>query len=119
MTGTPVPPRCPSCGGELVVVKVACPACGAEVSGEFDTCRVCRLDGERRKVFEIFLQARGNLRDVQRVMGVSYPTARARVEEVFRELGQSPRPPDPSKVLQRLRSGEIDVATAEKLLRGD
>jgi len=118
MTGTPLPPRCPSCGGELLIVKLACPACGAEVSGEFDTCPVCRLEGEHRKVFEIFLQSRGNLREVQRALGVSYPTARSRVEEVFRALGQAPPRPDPMKVLSRLRKGEIDLEAAERLLKG-
>jgi hypothetical protein len=118
MTGTPLPPKCPSCGGDLLIVKVACPACGAEVSGEFDPCPVCRLEGEHRRVIELFLQSRGNLRDVQRALGVSYPTARVRVEEVFREMGQTPRPPDPLKVLHRLRAGEIDLSAAEKLIRG-
>jgi hypothetical protein len=119
MTDKRMPPRCPSCGGELVIVKVACPSCGAEVSGEFDACPVCRLEGDHRKVFEIFLQSRGNIRDVQRALGLSYPTTRIRVEEVFRELGQPSRPPDPLKILQRLRAGEIDLASAEKLIKGD
>lgn len=114
-----VPPRCPSCGGELVVVKLACPSCGSEITGEYELCPVCRLDAENRRVFDLFLKARGNLKDVQREMKVSYPTVRARVEVLFQQLGQAPEPPDPLRVLSRLRAGEIDAETAEKLLKGE
>jgi len=119
MTSKPLPPRCPSCGSRLRVVRLQCPACEAEVSGDFDLCRACSLEGETRRVFDLFLAARGNLRQVQRELGVSYPTARQRVEEMFRELEGRPLPPAPNKVLERLRDGEIDVDEAERLLRGE
>jgi len=114
-----VPPKCPSCGGQLVVVKLACPACGSEVTGDYDLCPVCRLEGEPRRMFDLFMKARGNLKDVQRELGLSYPTTRMRMELMFQQLGQTPAPPDPMAVLNRLRSGEIDAETAGKLLRGE
>ncbi len=117
MGSAPLPPRCPSCGGSLVVTRLECPGCGAEVTGAFEPCRVCSLPPDGRELFDIFLLSRGNLRDVQRALGVSYPTARQRMEEVFLLLERPPRGPDPMKVLARLRSGEIDVDTAERLLQ--
>jgi hypothetical protein len=119
MTSKPLPPRCPSCGSGLRVVRLQCPVCEAEVSGDFDLCPACSLAGETRRVFDLFLAAHGNLRQVQRELGVSYPTARQRVEEMFRQLESRPRPPAPGEVLARLRSGEISVDEAERLLRGD
>lgn len=117
-----MPSRCPSCSGVLVVTKLVCPDCGSEVAGEFDPCPACRLDGDRRMVFDAFLGARGNLRGVQRELGVSYPTARLRVEEMFREL-DAPRSGPSGRhgamnVLGRLRAGEIDLDEAERLLGG-
>jgi hypothetical protein len=114
-----MPPRCPSCGGALAITRLCCPACGAEVSGDFDMCPVCRLESGHRKMLELFLHARGNLREVQRALGVSYPTARQRVEELFRGLGGETAAADPLAVLRRLRAGEIGVDAAEKLLKGD
>ena len=119
MTVNSLPPRCPSCGGKLLVVKLECPSCEAEVTGKFESCPVCSLEGETRRIFDLFLAARGNLRHVQRELGVSYPTARQRVEEMFRQLAGKPEPQEPREVLARLRAGEIDVEEAERLLRGE
>ena len=113
------PTRCPSCRGELRVVVVECPNCHAEIRGDFEPCPICSLEGEARSVFDLFLAARGNLKEVQRRLGVSYPTVRQRVEEMFRQIEGDPDPPEPSQVLDRLRAGEIDVAEAERLLRGE
>jgi hypothetical protein len=114
-----VPPRCPSCGGQMVIVRLECPSCGTEVNGEYEPCSACRLEGPSREIFDLFLRARGNLKRVQRALGVSYPTARQRVEEMFRELGEEAPSIDPQSVLRKLRDGEIDAVTAERLLSGD
>lgn len=114
-----VPPHCPACGASLSVVKLECPVCQTEVSGQYPLCPVCRLNADTRRLFDLYMAARGNVRDVQRALMVSYPTARLRIEGMFQELGHGPTPPQPAAVLGRLRAGEIDVATAERLLRGE
>ncbi len=114
-----IPPRCPSCGAGLEVVLLRCPACGTEVSGHYDCCPVCQLEGEAAELFQLFLDARGNLKQVQRVLGLSYPTVRQRVEQMFAQLERGPARPDPMVILRKVRSGELDVATAERLLRGE
>jgi len=119
MSERSIPPSCPSCSKRLVVVRLECPACGSEVTGEFDPCPVCRLPEDSRRLFETFLKARGNLRRVQRELGVSYPTTRQRIEELFQQLGYGSQPADPRAVLARLRSGEITVDEAERRLRGN
>lgn len=113
-----LPPNCPSCKGKLVVVRLQCVECGTEVTGEFELCPVCSLDGEIKGLFDLFINARGNLKQVQRDLGLSYPTVRARIEEMFRNLGQDMPPHDPKEILAKVRSGELKVEEAEKLLRG-
>ena len=111
-----LPPKCPSCGDRLIVVKLQCSSCGTEVNGEYDMCPVCTLEDDHRELFELFLESRGNLKHVQRRLGVSYPTVRLRMEEMFNKLkGEEPRQ-EPSEVLQMLSNGEIDVETATRLL---
>ncbi len=119
MPNNALPPRCPSCSGRLRVVKLECPACEAEVSGNFEGCSVCALDGEHRRVLDLFLAARGNLKEVQKDLGVSYPTTRQRVDAMFARLEGNPEPQEPADVLARLKAGEINIEEAEKLLRGD
>jgi len=114
-----VPSSCPSCGGNLLIVRLECTQCGTEVTGEFEMCPVCQLDGEIKKLFDLFISARGNLKRVERELGLSYPTVRARIEEMFRKLGQHSAPNDPADILARVRAGELSVDAAEKLLRGE
>lgn len=81
------PSLCPVCSDSLITLRLGCPTCGTEVSGHFDTCRYCRLEAADCDILEVFLRGRGNLRDVQAHLGVSYPTARARLGEVLDRLG--------------------------------
>jgi hypothetical protein len=117
----PMPARCPSCNGHLHVERLACDGCGTEVQGRYRTCPVCGLDPQARKLLDLFLRARGNLKDVQRALKVSYPTARQRIEEMFQKLELEPadQRPQPMDVLRRVREGELSVDEAERLLRGE
>ncbi len=119
MTDSTIPRNCPGCGGRLKVVKLVCSSCGTEVNGEFDVCPVCTLDDENRALFDLFMEARGNLKEVQRKMGVSYPTARQRIDSMFMQLQGEEERPEPSEILDSLDRGEIDVERALRLLKGD
>jgi len=76
-------------------------------------CPFCSLDSESRNLLELFLLARGNLKSVQRMLGVSYPTARTRIEEMFNALEDRMEIDDSAMtVLERLHRGEISVEDA-------
>jgi hypothetical protein len=82
------PPRdCPVCGNELDVTELGCPGCGSRLSGSFAPCRFCALSAADADVVEVFLRSRGNMREVERHLGVSYPTARQRFTELLARLG--------------------------------
>ena len=82
---------CPVCSGELAVTRLRCGACGTTLEGEFSVGRFARLSRDQAVLLESFLRARGNLRDIERELGISYPTVRARVEALVRALGFGPR----------------------------
>jgi hypothetical protein len=124
------PTTCPVCSDALITLRLGCPSCGTELSGHFDACRFCRLDSADLALLEVFLRSRGNIRDVQAHLGVSYPTARVRLLEVLERLGlgeplappaavRGPAADDPAAVLADLAAGRIDVAAAEASLRRD
>ena len=119
MNDNSIPPKCPSCGDKLIVIKLLCSSCGTEVNGEFDVCPVCTLEGKNRELFDLFMEARGNLKDVQRKLGVSYPTVRQRIDNMFSELKDEKPQQDPADILRKLSDGEIDVKAATKLLSGE
>ena len=82
---------CPVCSGELAVTRLHCRACGTTLEGDFNVGRFGHLSREQMAVLESFLRSRGNLRDMERELGLSYPTIRSRVEALVRALGFGPR----------------------------
>ena len=83
---------CPVCSGELAVTRLHCRACGTTLEGDFNVGKFGHLSREQMAVLESFLRSRGNLRDMERELSLSYPTIRARVEALVRALGFGPRP---------------------------
>ncbi|HET7727545.1 MAG TPA: DUF2089 domain-containing protein [Candidatus Limnocylindrales bacterium] len=86
---------CPVCQSALSVTRLHCGACGTTIEGEFSLGRFARLSREQHVVLESFLRSRGNLREMERELGISYPTVRARVESLVRALGFGPRDAEP------------------------
>jgi hypothetical protein len=78
---------CPVCSGELTITRLHCRACGSALEGEFGVGRFGRLDREQMGVLESFLRSRGNLKEMERELGISYPTVRGRVDALVRTLG--------------------------------
>lgn len=109
------PAACPTCRGPLRVSGLACDACGTEVRGRFRHCEFCGLDDEQRALLRVFLAARGNAKELERHLGVSYPTARARLDQLLGALGinaPQPRFTDRRELLGAVAGGEIDVDEA-------
>ncbi len=84
------PADCPVCGDRLAVTRLGCASCGSEVGGVFAPCAFCALDDEEVELLRVFLVSRGNLREVEKHLGVSYPTARARFTALLEHLGLAP-----------------------------
>ena len=127
---------CPVCSGELEISRLHCSTCGTTIEGEFGVGRFGRLSHEQMALLESFLRSRGNLKEMERALGISYPTVRARVEALVQALGLAdgdqvdivvdvePELADPTlaaarrEILERLAKGEIDAAGAAEALRG-
>ena len=72
----------------------------------------------------LFVSRRGNLREVEREMGVSYPTVRARLDDLLRALGYSVSPVSAAerdeqkqRILADLKAGKITAEDATRALR--
>jgi hypothetical protein len=85
---------CPVCSKELAVTRLHCRSCGTTLEGDFSVGRFGRLSRDQLALLESFLRSRGNLRDMERELGISYPTVRSRVEALVRSLGFGPRGDD-------------------------
>lgn len=113
--------RCPVCESGMVVSELKCERCGTCVRGRFEVPELCRLPDELYEFTLVFVRNRGVIREVEKELGISYPTVRARLDSVISALGfDAPRPEvDKDDVIRRLEAGEISPEDAERLLRGE
>ena len=113
------PFNCPVCSDRLSLTRLTCPSCRTELSGDFVSCEFCALTDDDRAVLRVFLASRGNMKDLERHLNVSYPTARARFDTLLGKLGiERPAAPTPSRVelMEQVARGEIDVEEALRRL---
>lgn len=115
-----MPGKCPVCGGRMGITAIRCSECDIKIEGAFEPCRFCRLTEVQKDFAEVFLKNRGNIREIEKELGISYPTVRNRLEDVISALGHTP--PDPvdsrkKQALDDLSSGKITVEDALKMMK--
>lgn len=119
------PGICPVCGHGLSVSKLSCNFCKSKLEGEFALCKFCQLPEEQREFVEVFIKCRGNIKDMEKELGISYPTVRNRLDSVIEALGyrvEKNQDPEEGKVkkqeiLSALEKGEITPEEATNQLR--
>jgi hypothetical protein len=121
---------CPTCGkAGLTISEVTCNACGTQVRSRYRPCPFCALHEEEQTFLLLFVRSRGNLKDVEKTLGISYPTVRAKLDEIINQLtpAQPPAPPvapapspaaaDRATVLAQVQSGQLSAGDALALLQ--
>ncbi len=117
-----MPHECPVCHERLEVTGLICPGCQTRIEGRFAVNEFASLPPEQLEILRLFVKTRGNLKEMERILGVSYPTVRARFETLLRVLGYEPgnesdAPLERARVLEQLEKGEISADEAAELLR--
>lgn len=116
-----IPQRCPACASDMHVCALQCPSCKTEIQGDFEQDAFALLTQENRSFLETFIRCRGSLKDVGAALGISYPTARNRLDSLITALdfnNQSAARVFRLDVLGRLKNGEITAEEALLLLQG-
>jgi len=86
--------QCPTCGGPLTVTELQCNQCGTQVRSQYSPCPFCALTADQIVFVKLFVEKRGNLKDMEKALGVSYPTVRGKLEEIAERLGAAPVAPE-------------------------
>ncbi len=81
------PHKCAVCGEKLTITRLSCPSCETTLEGKFEGCPFCSLSPEDMRFLLIFLKNRGSIKDVEREMGISYPTVRSALDNLIATLG--------------------------------
>lgn len=115
------PGKCPVCDGEFAITKLTCSQCGSELTGYYEGCKFCSLSDDDQYFIEVFIKNRGSIKEVEKELGISYPTVRGKLDDVIRSMGYMPvEPPeeiDNSDILKKLEDGEISPKEATDLIR--
>jgi hypothetical protein len=116
-----VPLTCPACSTSMMITALACPHCETKVQGYFQTPGLLRLNSEQLQFVEVFLRCRGNIREVERDLKISYPTVRAKLDQVIQAMGYSVADAAPEKdvedILDELDKGTLSFEEALKKLK--
>lgn len=133
--------RCPVCGGQMAITRLQCGTCHSALEGQFVAAGAGRASGERSGSFgrlerlnpdqlefvEIFLRCRGIIKNVEAMLDISYPTVKARLNNIIESLGfqVEEEMPDPERrrerreILQDLSQGKITTEEAHRRLAAE
>lgn len=120
MPTLPMPTHCPVTGEPLEVTRLECPNSGIVIEGRFQPNEFALLPEDQLEFMRIFVKVRGNLKEVERVLGLSYPTIRQRFEGLLKVLGYEAYDDvddERTEVLALLERGEITPEQASKKLQ--
>lgn len=122
------PGKCPVCGEKLSITKLGCPKCSTAIEGDFQPCEFCRLPEDDLDFVKVFIKCRGNIKDVEKELGISYPTVRGKLDAVIRGLGfevvaketsqdKEMKEAARSEILDQLSKGEISAKEATEKIK--
>ena len=114
-----VPGSCPICDSAIKVTEIQCKKCGTVVHGKFDLCKFCKLNEQQKYFVEVFIKNRGNIKEIEKELGISYPTVRNKLDDVIFALGHEVEKPaiNQKEILEKLSKGEISKDEALRLLK--
>jgi len=114
-----LPSACPLCAGEIEVTRIRCTGCGSEINGSFKTEGMTLLPAEYQKFIAVFLRHRGNIKAVEKELGISYPTINKMLDSINAMLGAAvqERPLTRKEILDSIERGELSVKDATFILK--
>jgi|SRR5690625_571875 len=112
---------CPICNHSLHVTKLECAHCHTTIENEFILSKFASLSAEQMHFVEVFLISRGNIKEVEKELGVSYPTVRGRLNDIIALLSSNQLEEEAeqskSQIISMLENDEITTKEAIKLLK--
>lgn len=123
----PILGACPVCGQTLGVTRLHCRNCDTSIEGNFVIGPFDRLSPEHLAFAETFIRCEGKLNRMEKEMGLSYPTLRARLNDLRRAMGFEIEQEEAAagvtdeerrQILDDLAAGRVSYDDAIKSLQG-
>ena len=111
--------ECPFCKEKVGIKKLECLKCGISFEGEFYTSPVMALSEEQQSFVELFILSSGSLKEMAKILGVTYPTIRSRLDEIINNLKKEMKKRDDYKkdILEKVNKGKITPEKAAEIIK--
>ncbi|MDY0347141.1 MAG: DUF2089 domain-containing protein [Acholeplasma sp.] len=108
-------------GADLVVTEIQSKAKDITIRGQFQLSKFDYLTKEQQYFIEVFIKNQGNIKQIEKELGISYPTVKKNLEDVSLALGYKvEKEKDDDKrieIFEKIRNGELTIEDAEVLLK--
>ncbi len=84
-----LPSRCPACGGRLHVASLHCAECYTRIEGDYRLPVVLQLSPADQQFVLDFVKASGSLKEMARLLELSYPTVRNRLDDILARIAEA------------------------------
>ena len=99
--------QCPVCNSTLEIVEYRCPNCETSIKGKFGVGDFAALTPVQQEFVKVFVCCQGNIKEVEKILKISYPTVKNKLADVYAILC-------PSKKQERIVISEDILAEIEK-----
>ncbi|MBM7452798.1 hypothetical protein JN09_000104 [Acholeplasma morum] len=108
-------------GSDLVITEIQSKQKDLTIKGEFQLSKFDYLSKEQQYFIEVFIKNQGNIKQIEKELGISYPTVKKNLDEVSQALGYKVETPKEDEkridIFNQIRNGLISIEEAEELLR--
>ena len=111
--------ECPYCGSQMKVERMKCPKCDMAVEGDFAHVPLGHLSPEQQKFIEMFVLTSGSLKEMARILDISYPTVRNRLDRVIDAVKQAIQEESGARnaLIDAVAEGRLSAGEAAEILR--
>ena len=112
--------QCPVCNSTLEIKEYHCTKCDTTIRGNFEVGDLASLSATQQEFVKTFICNQGNIKEVEKALGVSYPTVKNRLTEIVNVLCPSSNIENKefsTSVLDEIDRGEISVEDAIKKIK--
>ncbi len=112
--------QCPVCNSNLEIIEYHCSHCDTSIKGKFGIGELASLNAALQEFVKVFVCCQGSIKEVEKVLGISYPTVKNRLSEVTKVLCPEKKEPVSSishDILDEIEKGNLTVDEALEKMR--
>ena len=84
-----MPTKCPACNGLVEVKSLLCQSCQTQIQGLYQLPALARLSPDDQEFLLEFVKSSGSLKEMARLLKLSYPTVRNRLDEIIERVKEA------------------------------